>query len=40
MSITYADPVFVAFVTQLAKRMCHIVICGLSDSAVFFHIIL
>jgi hypothetical protein len=30
---------FVALDTQHAMRMCHIVICGLSGSTIFFHII-
>jgi len=31
--------VFVALGIQHAMRMCHIVICGVSGSAVFLHII-
>jgi len=39
ISITYCECVFVNLGTQHAKRMRHIIICGLSDSSVFFHII-
>jgi len=39
ISITYSECVSIALVIQLAISMCHIVICGLSDSAIFFHII-
>ena len=35
-----ADRVFVALDFQHAKRMRHIVICGLSGSTIFSHIIL
>jgi len=31
--------VFVALGTQHATRMCHIVICGLPSSTIYFHII-
>jgi hypothetical protein len=39
--ITYSECVSVALVIQHAKRMHHVifVICSLSDSTVFFHII-
>jgi len=36
ISTTYSECVSVALGKQLAMRMRHIVICGLSDSAVFF----
>ena len=39
ISITYSECVFVALGIQHAMRMLHIVICGLSGSTVFFHII-
>jgi len=39
ISITYAECVSVALGIQRAMRMRHIVICGLSGSAIFFHII-
>jgi hypothetical protein len=29
-----------ALITKHAKRMCHIAICSLSGSIIFFHIIL
>ena len=34
--ITYSECVFVALVTQHAKHMRHIVICGTSGSTMFF----
>jgi len=40
MSITYSKYVFVALGTQHAMGMSHIVICCLSGSTKFFHIIL
>jgi hypothetical protein len=40
ISITYSECVFVALVIQHAKRMRRIiVICGLSGSTIFFHIV-
>jgi hypothetical protein len=39
ISITYSECVFVALSIQHAKRMRHIVICGLSGSTKFIHII-
>jgi hypothetical protein len=41
ISITYSECLSVAFVNQQAKRMCCIiiVICALSGSTLFFHII-
>jgi len=37
--ITHSESVFVALGIQHAMCMCHIVICWLSSSTVFFHII-
>jgi sulfur transfer complex TusBCD TusB component (DsrH family) len=39
ISITYSEYVFVSLGIQHAIRMCHIVICVLSSSTEFFHII-
>jgi hypothetical protein len=39
MGITYAECVFTALGIQHAMCMRHIVICGLSASTIFFHII-
>jgi hypothetical protein len=39
MSITYYECVAVALVIQHEKRMRRIVVCGLSGSVRFFHII-
>ena len=36
ISFTYSECVFGALVIQHAKHMRHIVICGLSDSSIFF----
>jgi hypothetical protein len=38
--ITFSECMFAALVILRAMRMHHIVICGLSGSAEFFHIIL
>jgi len=39
ISIIQSECVFVALVIQLAIVMCHIVICGLPDSTISFHIV-
>ena len=39
LSITYSEGVSVALDTQHAKHMRHIVVCGLSGSTIFFHVI-
>jgi hypothetical protein len=39
ISITYAECAFVALVVQHTIRERHIVICGLSGSTTFFHIV-
>ena len=39
INITYYGSVLINLRIQLAVRMCHIVICGLSGLAVFFDII-
>jgi hypothetical protein len=39
MSIAYSESMFVALGIQHAMRTPHIVICGLSRSTIFFHII-
>jgi hypothetical protein len=38
VSITQPECVFVALAIQHAMRMCHIVICGLPGSIIFFHL--
>jgi len=37
--ITYSECVFVDLGVQYAMRMCHIVICGLRGSTIYFYII-
>jgi hypothetical protein len=37
INITYSESVFVALGIQLAMRMRHTAICGLSSSTIFFH---
>jgi hypothetical protein len=39
ISITYSEGVFVASLIQQAMRMRHIVVCDLTHSTTFFHII-
>jgi len=39
MSITYSECVFIPLVSRHAMRMRYVVICGLSGSTIFFHII-
>jgi hypothetical protein len=39
ISIKYYECVFVALGIQYEMRMCHIVICSLSGSKIFFYII-
>ena len=39
ISITYSECVFVALGVKRAMCTRHIVICGLSGSTVFFHVI-
>jgi hypothetical protein len=39
ISVTYPECVFVALDIQHGKLMCHVVICGLSGSTIFVHII-
>jgi len=37
--VTYSECVFVTLGTQHVRCMRHIVICGLSGSTIFFHVI-
>jgi len=37
LKVTYSESVFTALVIQHAKRMHHIVICGLPSSTIFFY---
>jgi hypothetical protein len=39
MSVKQPVCVFVALGTQHEMRMCHVVICGMTSSFIFFHII-
>jgi len=39
MSMTHSECVFVALGIQHAMRMCRIVVCSLSGSTIFFHLI-
>jgi len=39
MSSTYSECVFVAMLIQCAIRVCHISICGLTNSSEFLQII-
>ena len=38
VSITYSGCVYVALGIQHAVRMCHIVICTVPGSTIFFHL--
>jgi len=40
INILYSENVFVTLFIQHANSMRHIVICGLFDSAILFHIVL